>query len=131
MTNDSQPLSPTGEARRDAILGLALGAAARRRRRRRAVRVAGATAALAVVAAGTWVAMPKSKTPDIAGPPARSGEPAGETRPPTLAATEASPPPSDPIELIGDEELLDLLAATGRPAGLIEYADGRERLIWR
>ena len=99
-------LSPAGRARREIMLGelvQTMQQIRRRRRRRRAT--ASAAIVLGLVAVGLWV------TERLLGPTLRPGPVARDT----------SDPPAGPIRIrvIGDEELLTLLAEVGRPAGLV------------
>jgi hypothetical protein len=141
MSDLDEPLSPAGVARREQIRRLARRAAAGRRWRRRAGRTAIVAAVLAAAAPLLW--------------PRRPAPPASP-HPPTVVARRRDPTPPPPVTsvvtyvatdatitdrwsvrptpprwvVIGDRELLDTLAAAGRPAGLMTV-DGHERLLFR
>jgi hypothetical protein len=121
-----QLLSPAGEKRRGEILSLLEAAMARKRRRRAVVRWS-ARAGIVLILAGVllWRGGPSGPPPV---PPASrlaapaSGERAGmevvHDDPRVLERCTLPSAPFDRGVLIGDQELLDLLQAAGRPAGL-------------
>ena len=142
---DELPLSPTGAARRDEIGRLARRAAVGRRRRRRAAR---AVVAVALLLAAAWP--PARRRPSPPGGPPPQAEVA--VRSPTPSTPIAPPSPSAVIQfvptdptitarlsvrparptwvVIDDRQLLDTLAAAGRPAGLVTV-DGHTTVWFR
>jgi hypothetical protein len=134
-----EPLSPEGEARRDAILAdlreRVPVEAARRRRRRVAGRIGGAMAAVAVGVAlwqwGSSLTAPGAPAPPgpVAVAPTVPADAPSTVRI-ELVATEPgiaeryAVRPTVRAERIGDEELLALLAAQGTPTGLVRTPAG-------
>ena len=127
-----QRLSAAGEKRRVEILSLLEAAMARKRRRRAAARWAAVAGVPLVVAGLLLLEGGPSGPPPV---PAASRPPAPATGDPRRAGIELvhDDPlllercslPSAPLDrrvLIGDQELLDLLQAAGRPAGLARVA---------
>jgi hypothetical protein len=133
-----EPLSPEGAKRRDAILLLAKAEARRRRSRRLASRGFVGLAVVGLIAVAVW------RLP-IAKPPV-------EIKPPIARLTISPPPPSVAIEYvqtdptitdrltlrpspprwtnIGDDELVQELAAAGQPAGIVSM-NGKSILLPR
>jgi hypothetical protein len=129
---DRQALSPAGEKRRGEILSLLEAAMARKRHRRATARWA-VRAGVPLVLAGLlllWLGPSGSPPfPPASRPPAPG---IGEERQAEIEVVHDDPRvlercslPSAPLDrgvLIGDQELLDLLQAAGRPAGLARVA---------
>jgi hypothetical protein len=131
MTNPHEPLSPAGEERREAILGLARHAARARRTRRRGVRAgAGALLVLMVAGAGVYVTRPAQldhparvdSTATCPAVPSRPASIASIDSDPTIARRLALAPEPQRWASISDDELLASLAEAGQPTGLIEVA---------
>lgn len=137
--DSSNPLSPHGVERREAILAAALRAAGRRRARRRAGRAAGAFAVVVVGLLAITALVPRS-TP-VSDPRAPSGSFVQTTVPlprvvithietdPTLSRKLALPPQEPRWRRIGDAELLQAFADAGKSAGLA-YVNGEAVLVY-
>jgi hypothetical protein len=130
---DRRVLSPAGEKRRGEILFLLEAAMARKRRRRTAARWAvraGVPLVLAGLALLGWNPSGEQASPQVSGPapaPAigedrRAGVEVVHDDPRLLERCSLPTAPFDRRVLIGDQELLDLLQAAGRPAGLARVA---------
>ena len=136
---DRHELSDAGEARRDRILERALAAQRWRVRRRRSVQGAGgALAVVAVVlAARTSIAppaaAPSGTTDPIAHAP-RDPAPAARPRVEIVSTSHAdyerltARGDAGAVDVIGDEELLELLRGAGRPAGIVRV-QGRVEVV--
>ena len=137
-------LSPSGQARRDHILELAIRQARRQRRRRQAIRVG----ILGFVLVGVGVALlhtlpaplnqPGTSTAKVS-PPGIS--PVDRPRPtkvviervqtdPLIVRRLAVPPVVLKCERIDDDQLLQALAEAGKPAGLLRM-NGQVTLLFR
>jgi hypothetical protein len=120
------PLSPAGEARRQAILADALRAADGRRRTRAATRAAaGAAAAVFVVATFAFVVTRRepvpatvAKAPHPAPSPTTSPLPA-PARPTVIVQVIREQDVRPKWEVLSDDQLIDALADAGRPSGLV------------
>jgi hypothetical protein len=143
MDDQSRPtwLSPSGESRRREILRLALTAARQRRRRRRAVAL-GCAAVIASGLGGLGISTRIHRqtahqvvivhsTPSPAPSPAPSSDKVPivyiQTDPDIVKrlAVPARPPS---WQMLTDAQLLQTLAAEGKPVGLVNV-DGRE-ILW-
>lgn len=147
---DSADLSEAGVQRREEILRSAVRAASRRRRRGQFLRV-GAPLAAVVLAAflaarfGSVQQSPRAQTkpPEVATvPPPPAAAPVtppavpGVTitriqTDPTLLDRLSVPPRKRDWQVLNDEQLLQALAAAGRPAGLQYARDGQVSLLYR
>ena len=134
MTSDPD-LSPAGVDRRDYIGRLAVRAAVGRGRRRRAGRAVGGLAVIALVVVAVRPHRQTVRPPVVICPraPALSPPSVGvavtfvPTDPTIVDRLRVDPAPR--WRTIGDRELLDALAAAGRPAGLVRTDDGRVVLV--
>ncbi len=123
--NDPGPatLSPAGEARREAILEELIGHMQRTRRRRERRRRLGAAAALVLLGCSAlWLGVRR----EAAERPTGEDAPAAFTahRPRVILWTGRT----GLVREVGDEDLLELLASIGLPAGLVR-TEGRTWLV--
>jgi hypothetical protein len=132
-----EPLSPEGAKRRDAILLMAKTEARRRRSRRLVSRGAVGLALVGLIAIAVW-RLPVAQRPlEIKSPVARS---IGSTPPSVVIEyVQTDPTITDRLTLrpspprwtnIGDDELVQELAAAGEPAGIVSI-NGRSMLLTR
>lgn len=134
MTNEYEPLSPQGQARREAMLDELIGAMSRRQRHRRIRRIAISTVSLAMLFVLIFrYADSRTDLPvvtSIEPHPALRSDPIQSLlqtvvlvqTDPTVSDRFRGSPPSI-IEAIDDVQLVTVLGEIGRPAGLIRFGD--------